>query len=211
MSKSIPFLLILVALTNCATLYSKKEDVIEIKSDPSGAQVYSGATLIGTTPLKKEFKRSTGEPPALTIKKAGFPTKTLRLERTVDPAAFLNLGFITTTFGATSWGIDAGTGAMFEYSPKSYYVDLHKSDKNGSLNEEQLMRKKRVVFALINYNALLVDIAKGDGEFIGAYYKLAPTKKGYQDFLKEVKNDKTALLSQKDGLELNSYIESNVL
>ena len=107
----------------CASMFAPNSDNITIKTNPEGADVYYGGNLLGQTPLTYSFKRETFEQKKLNIRKEGYKNQELLLEKTIEKIALFNLGFTTTTFGATSWGIDAATGNAIKYSPDSYLID----------------------------------------------------------------------------------------
>ena len=199
---SVSFLLL---SSGCATLFSQKEDTITIKTEPPGAEVYEGTTPLGTTPLTHTFKRDTFKQIKVNIRKEGFKTGELELRRTLDKTALWNLGYILTTGGITSWGIDATTGAMIEYDPKSYYIDLEPINRAPTLSERG--RRNRMAFVLFNHHRLKSDIARGEGEYLSAYYRISDTAEPYRTFLQRIRKEAPALLSKEDGADFYRYLE----
>lgn len=200
----IPLLILL--LSGCATMFSKSSDTIMIKTEPPGAEVYLGADLLGTTPLTYTFKRNTFEQKALNIRKAEYKTKELNLGRTLEPVALFNFGFFLTTGGATSWGIDALTGAMIKYNPSSYFIDLEPIDRKPESSD--INQRGRILFVLLNYGSLRDNIARRDGEYLHAYYKALRSPRDYDAFLQTIRAHSAELLSQEDGADLYRYIEA---
>ena len=188
-------------LSGCATLFANRSDTITIKTEPAGADVYDGADLLGKTPLTHIFKRDTFTQKTLQIRSPGFTTYELRLQRTVEPIALFNLGFILTTMGVTSWGIDAASGAMIRYEPSSYFVDLEPTGKKRTSMDRN--RRERVMFVLSNRHALTRDIAQGDGPYLASYYRLLTAPMPYQQFQAQVRDASDDLFALGDGLDFS--------
>ncbi len=203
--KAVLIIALLSFLSGCATMFASKSDTITIKTEPPGAEVYYGAELLGETPVTHSFKRDTFVQKTLQIRKSGYATHELQLQKSIEPVAFFNLGFILTTMGATSWGIDAATGAMIRYEPSSYFVDLVPIEsRQNSLDQA---RDHRMRFVLLNYQPLRGDIANGNGEYLRAYYSLLLTPGPYDDFVTRIQNNSADLLAQKDGVDLLRHLE----
>lgn len=200
-------LFFLLLFTGCATLFAEKQDTLTIKTEPPGAEVYAGAVPLGTTPLTHTFKRSTFEQTILNIRKEGYKTKELQLMRTVEPVALFNFGFFLTLSGATSWGIDALTGAMIQYSPTSYFIDLEK--ENGTPTALEIDRRRRMHFVLWNQSTLKEDIARGRGEYLSSYYRLINSPESEEAFLQHTQEAAPALLSKEDGVDFYEQMEAS--
>lgn len=195
-------------VSGCASMFAPASDRITINSVPEGAKVYLGANLLGTTPLTYEFKRSMQERKTLSIRKDGYKTQELLLGTVLEPAAFWNFGFITTTFGATSWGIDAMNGNMVKYSPDSYLVDLEKA--GGVESPKDRVDRGRLRFVAANWGRIRSDIAWGGGEYLTAYFELrSPVSfpAQYRDFLVTVSHAAPALLLLNDPVVLYRSLE----
>lgn len=190
--------------TGCATLFAQKEDTITIKTEPPEAEVYLGTELLGTTPLVRTFERSTFEHKNLSIRKEGYKTREMLLSKTLEPVALLNIAFIIT-YGATSWGTDATSGAMLKYDPTSYYIDLEPVD--APPEPAALERRERIKFVLFNQHRLKSDIAQGDGEYLSAYHAITRTPEPYPLFLRRVREEAPGLLSQQDAVDLYARME----
>jgi hypothetical protein len=202
----IGILALAILLSGCATMFASHSDMITIKTEPPGAEVYRGADLLGATPLTYTFNRNTFEQKKLNIRMKGFKTKELELGHTLEPVALFNFGFFLTTSGATSWGIDVLTGAMIKYDPNSYFIDLEPAD--GKLDSKEISRRWRALFVLINQDALRDDIARGDGEYLSAYYGALSRAQPYDTFIQSIRKDAAELLAQEDGVELYRFIEA---
>lgn len=167
-------------LSGCATMFAPDSDKVTIKTSPADAEVYEGATLLGKTPLTHSFKRDTFEKKILTIKKDGYTSEELPLNKVLEKTALWNFGFFITTCGATSWGIDAHSGNMIKYSPDSYYIELEK--KGNSVSRDDHLRLQRLRFVLLNQDSLMKDIAVGEGAYLKAYFEMRPFQQAFTDY-----------------------------
>ncbi|MFZ5862050.1 MAG: hypothetical protein ACOYXR_04285 [Nitrospirota bacterium] len=193
-------------VNGCATLFAKRSDTITIKTVPDGADVYDGVVLLGKTPLTHTFKRDAFVQKTLQIRAPGFTTYELSLQRTLDLIALFNLGFSLTTMGATSWGIDASSGAMIRYEPTSYFVDLQPAGQERTSIDRN--RSERFMFVLNNHQALTRDIAQGDGPYLASYYRLlTPEAQDYPQFVRQVKDASADLLAQDDPVDFTRHLD----
>jgi hypothetical protein len=188
-------------LSGCATMFAPDNDKITIKTEPAGADVYEGANIIGKTPLTHSFKRVALERKTLLIRKEGYTSEELNLQKSLETTALWNIAFILTTGGATSWAIDAHSGNMTKYSPDSYFIELEK--KGATVSREEHMRQQRIRFVLLNRDSLMKDIASGDGNYLRTYFEMRPQQPldTYQSFLNHVSSQAQLLLCQDDPVE----------
>ena len=195
-------------LSGCATMFAPNSDKVTIKTDPAGADVYEGANLLGKTPLTYTFKREVFDKKILTIKKSGYASQEMLLNKSLEKTAIWNFGFFITTCGATSWGIDALSGNMVKYTPDSYFIDLTK--RGDAASREDHLRVQRIRFVLLNQGNLLKDIAAGDGEYLKAYFEMRLPKQtpdAYQGFLGHVSGQAPLLLCLNDPVEFYYELE----
>lgn len=199
---------ILLLFSGCATMFSRNYDDLTIESNPPGADVFVGAEHVGTTPFTKRFKRATFETTEITFRKEGYEPQTVTLGRSLATPALGNLVFILTTMGVTSWGIDAASGNMIQYSPTSYLIDLQKLGSK----ESAFWRSNHITlaFVLTNQMNLMHDISKGGGEYLEAYYQLdSPpmSTASFLSFVNEVRESSGSLLLVENGLEFHEALE----
>lgn len=176
-------------ITSCASVFSRSEDTVTIKTAPEGASVYLDGDEIGQTPLTKPIKRRMAAH-KVTIKKEGYKTQTFTLKKSVTTAAFFNCTFIL------SWGTDALTGKMFEYSPNSYFIDME-STKTGSTTPESLK------YLLVNHKDLVKDFSKRGGEYSKNLSMMLG--KDHQKMI-EWANDNMELVSFMDSVDLHEEL-----
>ncbi len=106
-----------MGLQSCATIFTGTKDTITINSQPQGANVQIGGIDKGTTPCTISVKRSSTSP-TISLKKEGYQPRIFELEQSFNLVSIINLGNLI------GWGIDAMTGAIKKYDPKTYEMRL---------------------------------------------------------------------------------------
>ncbi|MGB7650417.1 MAG: PEGA domain-containing protein [Gallionella sp.] len=111
--------LVVLSLTGCASVLKGTDQVLTFTSDQDGAQVLLDGVSVGVTPLSMKVKKNSKS--TVMVKKDGFRTQTMPLDKKYDGVALLNIfwDFSTT---------DLITGAAYEYEPNTYYFKLLKED-----------------------------------------------------------------------------------
>lgn len=109
--------------TGCASIISKSKYDVQLQSDPTGAEVRvvrqsdSRVVFTGTTPTHATLKAGDGfgkgADYAIFFEKPGYFTGTEIVNRGVDPWFMLSI----ISFNPIAYGIDAGTGAMWQLQP----------------------------------------------------------------------------------------------
>ncbi len=190
-----------LSLQGCASLFAPASDKIKFDSDPQGAEVFIDGQKVGMTPCSVVVKRQTEGSPQITFKASGYKTERFELVRIITPAALFNLGFISTTSGVTSWGIDAATGHMFEYQPKAYFFEL---EKKGTVVR---LEPSLPSFVAKNFEELRRDLVGGQGDFLLAYLALQDKLEQRIEFQAKVKALAPQLLSIESPSELHARLE----
>ncbi len=183
---------------------------ILIDSDPKGAKVFQGARELGVTPLEHEFSKKVFDQITLTLKKEGFEEHKFNLQKNLNSKSLWNLGFITTSFGATSWGVDVATGALIEYAPDSYLITLKKAGKNAKNSVQQTTA---TAFILRQHDNLRKDLVRGDGDTLKVLYSMSSAKKqmSYEQFIEKLNEHKSALLNQNSQMDFYRGIQATKL
>lgn len=97
---------------------------------------------------------------------------------------------------------------MVKYHPGSYLVDLEK--EGGAKAPKERADFERLRFIALNLDFLQQDIARGDGEYLRAYFETrppAPAPGEYAAFLKGVTREAPHLLSLYDPVEFYTSLE----
>lgn len=109
--------LVMIALfaSSCATIFRGTDQVINITSEPSNANVLVDGSSMGKTPLSLSLRKSKHS--SVMVKKAGYNTQTRQLNKSFDPISLLNIFWDYST-------TDFISGAAFEYQPNSLHFNL---------------------------------------------------------------------------------------
>ena len=200
-----------LTMNGCATMFSESTDPMTFDSVPQGATVTFDGKYLGKTPFSVNLPRKT-DSTAVTFRLDGYAPQTVNLARNVAGPAWLNLGFITTTSGVTSWGIDAASGKLLTYSPHSYVIQLEsvnapatKPSKGSSSKDSSTRAPKMKVtpleYVISNHNALRSELAMNKGEFFNGLcdvYQL--NQKDCRDFYGSLRARNSELVRQPDSL-----------
>lgn len=190
MHKLVTIILTIVLTTSCATLFSKNEDTVKFVTTPEGATVYLDGEVIGTTPLEYSVKRRMAAH-EVAFKKDGYKTQYITLKKSITTAGFFNC----TSW--LSWGTDALTGKLFEYSPNSYFIDLENHQTGLNQNTEATL------YLVSNYQQTVNDFARQGGEFSRAYAKLLGVE--HSDLVNHVKKEFQSLIQENDPIKFHQY------
>jgi len=168
----------------CATIVRGTSQTITINSNVSGASVELDGAPVGVTPFTGKIKK--GKDKTITIRKQGYGTQSITLEREFDMVAtgFGNILIGGTTGTTTDWV----SGAMWLYSPTTYYIQLQEKGKSNWDYQEELSIRK---FSMINHSQIALDAGKNGGEYTDAL----------ADLMKSKMDKETAMLTIQDALE----------
>ena len=105
-------------LAGCATVISGTNQTLTFQTEPEGAAVYLDGQMIGRTPVSVTVKKN--EKQTLMVRKEGYETITRDITKSFDNVAILNVFWDLST-------TDLITGALYEYAPNSYFIQLDKN------------------------------------------------------------------------------------
>ena len=103
--------------TGCVTVFKGTTQSINIESSPNGAAVFLDGERVGVTPVNLSLKKNKYK--SIRIQKDGYHTVTRQLEKEYDLVTLLNVFWDLST-------TDLVTGAAFQYSQNSYFIELQK-------------------------------------------------------------------------------------
>lgn len=125
--KLLPAALVLVALfslSNCATIISGSQQKIPVVSNVPGAEVWVNGDYKDTTPCIVKVQRSYKVDQKLEIKKQGYKTETLILNRKFNEISTLNFLFWW------NWVIDGATRSVIKYERPDTIILVPKIKKS---------------------------------------------------------------------------------
>jgi hypothetical protein len=159
-SRPIVTLALALAAGGCATIISGSNQTVTVNSNVTGAEVYLNERLVGTTPLTASLPR--GETGILSVRAPGYNPYQIALNKKINNVFWVNI-FIGGTFGSST---DYATGAMYEYEPSTYMVSLQPTGQGGAALYRWQRREGLRGYLLLNGEALLSDLAAGEGEHV---------------------------------------------
>ncbi len=191
--------LTVLLISGCATLFSSTTQVVKFESYPSGAELYIDGNLVGKTPIEVEMKKETFHNYTYQFRLEGYVTYQQRLTKELNKTALFN------TVMWPSWATDALTGAMIEFSPANYYVEL--KPRNSALRDQPDSLKR--LYTASNFLHIKEDIAQGSGQNTTAIAKMYHlTDEQTKVFEKLMKNQGQSLISLESTTELVTAIEA---
>jgi hypothetical protein len=111
----------IILFSSCATILQDDSQPVAFSSDPQGAIVSINGMPSGTTPCTIMVRRSRGTK-MIELKKDGYQTVTMKLEESIDAAAFGNI----VLGGVIGGAVDAisGKGTNFKDTVQVKLVPL---------------------------------------------------------------------------------------
>ncbi|TKB45601.1 PEGA domain-containing protein [Thalassotalea mangrovi] len=118
LKKIVSALVVLTALSGCASIVDGSTQQVTIQSTPAGAEVLINGVSQGVTPLTIDVKRADNT--SLTVRKEGYTDQTITMTTKLNSTFWGNV-IIGGLPGSTT---DAATGASIEYAPGVHYFNL---------------------------------------------------------------------------------------
>lgn len=151
------------ALSGCASIVAGTSQVISINSNVQGANVMINGGTVGVTPFTGSIPR--GKDTTVTVSKAGYQPQTITLSTKIEPIFFGNIIF-GGLIGSTT---DLATGALFEYAPSSYYVNL---TAGTAMSQQEFIRDTELkCYVMTNAAAIRAELANGAGEHLDTLHR----------------------------------------
>ena len=141
-------------LASCATIISGTSQAVTIDSNVSGATVVIDGSSVGTTPFSGKVRRR--RETIGMVRKEGYVAQSFTMSSSYNPVALLSIFWDYST-------TDFLTGAVWEYSPSQYYIELVPQGGNASLFRERTTLK---AVAMTFHSDLLVELAAGEGQLL---------------------------------------------
>lgn len=154
-----------LAVAGCASIISGSSQLLSVNANVDGAEVHlvtegGVETLLGTTPLTTRIKR--GQEGVLRVSADGYRPYSTALNKKINNVFWVNI-LSGGTFGSST---DYKTGAMYAYEPSTYMVSLQPTGQSTEEREGWQRREGLRGFVLLNGQALVSDLAAGQGDYI---------------------------------------------
>ncbi len=118
-------LLLSMSLSGCATIFTGTRQNVQFQTNPSGATVLIDGLEQGRTPLTLPLRKPGFSGTTVTFRMQGYEDRTIVLDTSFNLATLGNVLLLPIwALGLVGFGVDAVTGAMFNYERTSYNVDL---------------------------------------------------------------------------------------
>ncbi len=203
-TKLITILLMVIFFTVCATLISGTSDEITFTSNVDPVKVYIEGLYVGKTPLRVEIEKKVGVGRLIRFEKKGYKTQEFNLKNRFDTVAILDISSIIV-----SAGIDILSGALMEYSPKQYHIEMIADEEKAIDNQNKQIQFAS--FILINSEAIKKNITIGSGEFLDSLIELATSGNSPYKFSKWISDNTDSILNTESPEKLLSKIRSSGL
>ena len=194
--------IISVILAGCATIFSGTSDEISFSTNADPVRVYIDGLNVGYTPLKVAVEKKAGKGRVVRFEKAGYKTQEFNLRNKFDAVAILDI-----TSVITSGGIDVLTGAIMEYDPKQYHVEMLVNSE--VILKDQSKQLQFASFVLTNADAIKENLAKGSGEALDTLLFLVNSGRSSFKFTKWLTNNTHSILSKESPEALLTKIRSS--
>ena len=196
------FLVISIFLTGCATIFSGTSDEISFSTNVDPVRVYIDGLNVGNTPIKVAVEKKVGSGRLVRFEKDGYKTEEFNLKNKFDTIAILDI-----TSVITSGGIDVLTGAMMEYSPKQYHIEM--LEDNQAIPAIKSKQIQFASFVLTNADAIKEDLASGGGEALDALLLLVNSGQSSFKFTKWLNDNTRSILATESPEALLTKIRSS--
>lgn len=154
-------------LGGCASIIDGSHQEVSFNSNPDDATVTLNGRVLGKTPITISLKKESGQ--SLVFSKDGYKPYSAQLETRIDGWFWGNIVF-GGLIGST---IDSISGAMHEYSPSQYMVNLQQEGA-GRLESSTPTdaKQKAKEYIVLGYSNILSDISKGSGQYLASLLEI---------------------------------------
>lgn len=197
-------LLFSALLSGCATIISGTSDKIFFSTNHDPVRVYIDGLNVGKTPLEVVVEKKAGKGRLVRLEKTGYQTQEFNLKNKFDTVAILDVTSIVT-----SGGVDVLTGAIMEYSPKKYHIEMLEDDQLISINQSKQI--KFASFVLTNSETIKENLATGNGEALNTLLLLVNTGQSSFKFSQWLNNNLQEILAADSPEALLTRLRSSGL
>lgn len=164
-------------LTGCATVITGTNQAVTIDSNVQGANVSIEGNQVGVTPFSGKIPRKRES--IAVVSKPGYTSQPITLTTSFNPLTIISI--CCWDLGTT----DCITGACWEYSPNSYYVNL----RPAGTSLQQFQRDTQLkAFAMTYYGDFVAELAAGSGPKIEAFRAAFFAEHGKAEFVKALRD-----------------------
>jgi hypothetical protein len=159
-------------VSGCSTIISGSKQEMSFQTSPEGATVTVNGRILGKAPLTVQLDKKKDQTVIFSLD--GHKPVTMQLTTRLDSWFWGNI-VIGGFFGSTT---DNVTGAMHEYSPSQYIVNLVPEKTSGLETHTVQSHQERVRgFVMLRYQNIVADLAKGGGNDVNSLLALLDAPK----------------------------------
>ena len=158
----------LLLVTGCASIVDGRRETVSFSSDPPGAQIIINGKTMGVTPASIFLERSDYDKANVIFKKEGYQDQPATIQTSLNMWFWGNVlcgGFIGSS-------TDAASGAMWKFSPNSYYVSMPPLKASQGEWDRFVYERNIRRFVLLTYDQLVADLAQDGGEHLVSLLQL---------------------------------------
>lgn len=163
-------ILFTISLSSCASIIDGTTQEVSFNSEPQDVEVTIDGKVIGKTPVAIQLDKKSGRTVEFYLE--GYKRQTRSLETTINPWFFGNI----ITGGLIGSSTDATSGAMYEYSPDSFFIELVPEEASQLEMETYLAEAQLRKFILFNHRQIIRDSSLEQGEYLDALSELLSVK-----------------------------------
>lgn len=193
-----------IFIAGCATIISGTTDEISFTSNADPVKVYIDGFKVGETPLKVDVEKKAGEGRLVRFEKDGYETQQFKLRNKVDWVIVSDISSIIV-----SGGIDVLSGAIMEYSPKQYHIEMVRTAD--ATSEMGSMQIKFASYVLTMSDDIQANLAAGSGPALEALLDLVGQGRSTYKFSVWLGENTQKLISAKTPEELLTMLRSSGL
>jgi hypothetical protein len=172
--------LIAIFSFSCASIISGTTQAVTIDCNVPGASVQIEGNLVGVTPFTGKIKRRK-EAVAL-VSMDGYVAQPLTLTTSFNAVAILSLFWDYST-------TDCLTGAVWEYAPNSYYVNLAETDVSAA---DFRRESSLLAFAMTYHGDLQTELAAGTGPKLRTMHDQFASSWSFDEFRETLRSASSA-------------------
>lgn len=154
-------------LSGCASIMSGTKQEMTFQTSPEGATVTVNGRILGKAPFTVQLDKKKDQSVIFSLD--GYKPVTMQLTTRMDSWFWGNI-ILGGLFGSTTDGIN---GAVYEYSPSQYLVNLvPEKTSRLEVHTAQSHREKIRGFVMIRYQNIVADLNNGAGNDVSSLFSM---------------------------------------
>lgn len=169
----------LLTLGSCATIISGTSQAVTIDSNVQGATVVIDGSSVGTTPYSGKVRRR--RETVGMLRKDGYVAQSFTMTSSYNPVALLSIFWDYST-------TDFLSGAVWEYSPSQYYIEMFPAEGDVSHLQERTVLK---ALAMTFHGDLKTELGAGHGQLLNVIQERFLSDRTMDELVRELRGLET--------------------